>query len=92
MIPLPRTCHGLGGFGAGLAWKRKLRDAGGAADPADPASGFVEARVRGVDDGHGVGLIIQLVDGRRILVGRGFDRGLLREVLQALESGAGGGP
>ena len=70
-----------------FAWKRKLKDAG----RSPRASGFVEAKIRGVDDGHGVGVTIELAGERgvrRIMVGPGFDRELLREVIAALEAPA----
>ncbi len=62
-----------------FAWRRRL---------AAPA--FVEAEVRGVDDERG-GVTVQLGGGRRVAVVRGFDRRLLLEVIEALESVAGGG-
>lgn len=76
-----------------FAWKRRLAGAA-------PARAFVEATVLGVDDGHrlpgeegGVGTVggvaIELSRGRRVLVGRGFDRQLLLEVIEAIEAGAG---
>jgi len=68
-----------------FAWKRKLR---GRADQAPPASGFVEASVRGAG-GMGPVVTVELASGRRIIVGGGFDRRLLLEVIDALE---GGGP
>jgi len=71
-----------------FAWKRKLA---GAAGVASPPPVFVEAKVRGVDDDRGGGVVIQVVGGRRIIVGRGFDRQLLLEAIDALESGVGGG-
>ena len=64
-------------------WKREL---GGARHGPPPGPVFVEATVRGVSDGRG-GVTIQ-VGGRRVTVTRGFDRGLLLEVLEALEAGA----
>jgi hypothetical protein len=57
----------------------------------------VEARVRGGDDrepggeaGGNGGVTIELIGGRRVTVRRGFDRHLLLDVIEALEScGAG---
>jgi transposase-like protein len=64
-----------------FAWKRKLGGGSRAAfveaaivgtPPASPATrGSIEVRLRG---------------GRRVRVGRGFDRGLLAEVVAALEA------
>ena len=70
-----------------FAWKRKLS---GAAKRSVAASGFVEATVGGVDDERGGGVAIELSRGRRVSVKRGFDRRLLLEVIEALESGWGG--
>jgi len=67
-----------------FAWKRRLADAG----DTDGEAMFVEAKV-GADDRHGVGVTIELVGGRRIVVGPGFDRRVLLEVIQTLESGVG---
>ena len=65
-------------------WKRKLADAG----DTDGAAVFVEAKV-GADDGHDKhGVMIELVGGRRIVVGPGFDRRVLLEVVEVLESGS----
>lgn len=69
-----------------FAWKRKL---GSMADQRPAPSGFVEAQVRGVGDGHGGGVTIQLGCGRSVVVSRGFDRLVLLEVIAALESGGG---
>ncbi len=69
-----------------FAWRRKLKSETGQS-PA--ASVFVEAKIRGVDDGHSGGVMIELVGGRRIVVGPGFDRRVLLEVIQTLESGVG---
>jgi len=63
-------------------WRKRLKDA-----PAGPA--FVEAKVRGVADGDGGGVTIELAGGRRVMASRGFDRDLLLEVIEALESAAG---
>ena len=71
-----------------FAWKRKLADAG-EGGPTTTAV-FVEAKVGGVDDGRGGGVMIEVVGGRRVLVGRGFDRQLLLEVIEALEPAGGG--
>ncbi len=72
-------------------WKRRL--AGVGHEGAGPEGVFVEAR-RGADD-RGGGVTVVLGGGRRIIVGPGFDRALLREVIDALESDgdgpAGGG-
>lgn len=62
-------------------WKRRLGPPG--------ASEFVEAKVMGGDAVGGV--TIELASGRRIIFERGFDRLLLLEVIQTLESGAGRG-
>jgi hypothetical protein len=69
-----------------FAWKRRLAEA----IAAPPSSGFVEASVRGAD-GVGAGVTVELAGGRRIMVGGGFDRRLLLDVIEALESGTGGG-
>jgi hypothetical protein len=61
-----------------FAWKRRLAGAVGA------PPGFVEASVRGAE---GVGVAVELTGGRRIIVGGGFDRRLLLDVIEALESG-----
>ena len=64
-------------------WKRRLAAAG------DAAAAFVEATVVGrAEDGRGGAgkIAIELACGRRIVVGPGFDRRLLLEVLEALES------
>lgn len=74
-------------------WKRRLADAEG----ASPGAMFVEAKL-GIDDDHrdGVGVVgvggiaIELAGGRRVIVGRGFDRQLLLEVIEALEPAGGG--
>lgn len=68
-----------------FGWKRKLR---GGADQTPRASGFVEARVRGAV-GVGGEVAVELASGRRIIVGSGFDRRVLLEVIDALESGEG---
>ena len=68
-----------------FAWKRKLADAG------EAAGVFVEAKVDGLDARAGTaagGVAVELGHGVRVVVARGFDRGLLREVIQALRSGA----
>jgi hypothetical protein len=58
-----------------FAWKRRL---------ASPAQAFVEARV--VESRPPSGRIqIRLRNGRRLIVGPGFDRELLAEVVSALE-------
>ena len=71
-----------------FAWKRKLGATAAAATPA-----FVEATVvaAGTLPPPGVtgsaGLIeVRLRGGRRVRVGRGFDRDLLAEVVAALEA------
>ena len=56
----------------------------------DDTPAFVEARVRRVDEAPGGGVAVELALGRRLLVGRGFDRQLLLDVIDTLESrGAG---
>jgi hypothetical protein len=72
-----------------FSWKRKLAGAGGAASAAPPPPVFVEAKVGGIDDERGGGVMIEVVGGRRIIVGRGFDRQLLLEVIGALEPAGG---
>lgn len=63
-----------------FAWKRKLR-----ATPATP--GFVEATVAGAPQPRSAGRIeVRLRGGRRVRVGRGFDRDLLAEVVAASEA------
>jgi hypothetical protein len=84
-----------------FAWKRKIRErAGGSLAPRSSAA-FVEAKVRDAAEGpHGVGgmpgvrdvganggVAIELPRGARIIVERGFDRELLREVIGVLEAG-----
>jgi hypothetical protein len=57
------------------AWKRRL---------AEPSRAFVEARL--VESPTLAGRIqIRLRNGRRLIVGRGFDRDLLAEVVAAIE-------
>lgn len=82
-------------------WKRRLGGTAGCAD----RSAFVEAKVSGVDAGSGYseaafggadnerdgGVVIELGRGRRVSVTRGFDRLLLLDVIEALESDAGRG-
>ena len=65
-----------------FGWKRKLR---GGAEQTPRASGFVEARVRGAV-GVGGEVAVELASGRRIIVGGGFDRQVLLEVIDALEA------
>lgn len=88
-LPVKRFCEARGIPASSVfAWKRKLADAGEA-----EAAVFVEAKVKGVDDDHRGsvgGIAIELARGRRVLVGRGFDRQLLRDVIETLEAGAGG--
>ena len=68
-------------------WKRRLSGSGDAAGvPASGAPAFVEATVRGVSGERG-GVSVELPHGRRVAVARGFDRRLLLEVIEALESG-----
>ena len=74
-------------------WKRRLRSAAGASDGA----GFVEATVRDIppppDAAGGVRIEVG-AGGRRVIVARGFDRRLLLDVIETLEStarGAAGG-
>jgi transposase-like protein len=68
-----------------FAWRRRLAGAG---DATPSGSAFVEAKVRGAQDSRDGGVTIELACGRRVTVTRGFDRQLLLEVLDALESGA----
>lgn len=89
-------CRGRGIWASSFfAWKRKL----GKSDTRAPASGgpdFVEAIVEGNDGGPCGGITIDLVSGRRVTVGRGFDRQLLLDVIETLEhrgtSGRAGAP
>ena len=60
-----------------FAWKRKLGDR--------PAA-FVEAAVVGAPPGTGAMIEVRLRGGRRVRVGRGFDRDLLAEVVRTLEA------
>ena len=60
-----------------FAWKRKL---GG------PPAAFVEAAVVGTPPAPRASIEVLLRNGRRVRVGRGFDRGLLAEVVAALEA------
>ncbi len=66
-----------------FAWKRKL-----AAAPAASSPAFVEATVAGTPPVARSARRIEvcLRHGRRVRVGRGFDRGLLAEVVAALEA------
>ena len=92
-LPATRFCRERGiPISTMFVWKRKLRDAGGAAGGASAgasAPAFLEAIVRrGVParaeaDG---GVTIELSCGRRVRVSPGFDRGVLLEVLGVLES------
>ena len=61
-----------------FAWKRKL-----ASPPATPA--FVEAAVARAPSLPAGRIEVLLRCGRRVRVGMGFDRGLLAEVVAALE-------
>jgi hypothetical protein len=85
-LSVKRFCEERGIPASSLfAWKRKLADAG-----EGGAGVFVEAKVEGVDEEHGGGggvggIAIELAHGRRLIVGRGFDRRLLLEVIEALE-------
>ena len=64
-------------------WRRRLAEAGG-----EGTAVFVEAKV-GADDRQGEhGVTIVLAGGRRIMVAPGFDRRVLLEVVEALESGS----
>lgn len=66
-------------------WKRKLADA----VSTDADAMFVEAKI-GAADRHGDhGVTIVLAGGRRIMIGPGFDRRLLLDVIEALESSTG---
>ena len=79
-----RFCAERGLWASSLfAWKRKLADAQKGGPTTTGA--FVEARVRGVDGEDCGGVTIELASGRRLIVGRGFDRQLLLEVIDALE-------
>jgi len=68
-----------------FSWKRRLKGTG---SPASPQPVFVEAKVCGVDAGGGGGVMIEIVGGRRVVALRGFDRQLLLDVIEALESSA----
>jgi transposase-like protein len=68
-------------------WKRKLSEAGDTAT-RDDAPTFVEATIRGVAE-ECSGVTVELPCGRRVTVTRGFDRRLLLEVLDTLESNTG---
>lgn len=60
-----------------FAWKRKL---------GDPPAAFVEAAVVDTPPAPRASIEVLLRNGRRVRVGRrGFDRGLLAEVVAALE-------
>lgn len=70
------------------AWKRKLRQG---ETPSVAAASFVEARVaerpaRPLANGASGVVEVRLRGGRRVRVGRGFDRDLLIEVVSALEA------
>lgn len=65
-------------------WKRRLVGAG----DADGAV-FVEAKVGAQDRRDGCGVTVVLRGGRSIVVGPGFDRQLLLEVIEALEPAGG---
>jgi transposase-like protein len=62
-----------------FAWKRKL-----AASPAGTVPGFVEATISPIRCSAG-SIQVRLRGGRRLLVGRGFDRHLLAEVVAFFE-------
>ena len=83
-LPVAKFCaeRGISAWSL-FAWKRKLK---GVADQSPRPSGFVEARVRGVV-GVGGEVVVELAGGRRIIVGSGFDRRVLLEVIDALEAG-----
>ena len=68
-------------------WKRKLSEAGDTAT-GDDAPTFVEATVRSVPQ-ECSGVTVELACGRRVTVARGFDRRLLLEVIETLESSTG---
>ena len=71
-------CHRNGVAASSLfAWKRRLSVAG-----TPPA--FVEAKISEARGGMGK-IEIRLRHGRRLLVGRSFDRDLLAEVVAVLE-------
>jgi hypothetical protein len=71
-----------------FAWKRRLAGSSAGALSASPAGtvpGFVEATIS--DPRCRAGSIqIRLRGGRRVLVGRGFDRDLLAEVVAFFEA------
>jgi hypothetical protein len=66
-----------------FAWKRKI-------GPSPAAPAFVEATLAGTPpEGRPAGSVeVRLRGGRRVRVCRGFDRGLLAEVIAVLEAPA----
>ena len=64
-----------------FAWKRKLRGRDGG-----PPAAFVEAAVVGTPPAPRASIEVRLRNGRRVRLGRGFDPGLLAEVVVALEA------
>jgi transposase-like protein len=70
-------------------WKRRLAGRGGVRPGPPPLRAFVEAKIDQVEAVGGAGVAIELGRGRRVTVARGFDRRLLLEVIETLESSTG---
>jgi transposase-like protein len=79
--------------GAFFAWKRRLRES--AKPEGSPVAGFVEVKARrdsarvsmtGGAEVESSAIEIYLQSNRRLLVRRGFDRGLLTELIHVLEA------
>lgn len=80
---IPAFCAATGvAFGSFYRWRRKL----GLAPEPPPAplgrSGFVELTVGGI--GGTAGVVLELGDGRRLVLDRGFDREALAVLLELL--------
>jgi hypothetical protein len=70
-----------------FAWKRRFAGAAGApvTSPAGTVPGFVEATISALRC-RAASIQVRLRGGRRVLVGRGFDRDLLAEVVAFFEA------
>jgi transposase-like protein len=72
-----------------FAWKRRLRES--AKPEGSPAAGFVEVKASRASEAaeaerKASAIEICLQNNRRLLVRRGFDRGLLTELIHVLEA------
>ncbi len=93
-LTVPKFCLERGIAASSLfGWRRKLarealvRESGADGRSAPPR--FVEALVED-DRQRSAGVSIELTCGRRVSVGRGFDRRVLLEVIGVLEAGVPG--